>query len=207
MKRLSTALVLAALALGSAACGIPLSASPHKLSRSALPLALTKPPPTPSGHAGSSKGETVYIYLIADISGDLVRVPRTVARPATVQRVLDSLEVGPLSQDYRVGDESAVNTNSHLVAVGPVESGTATVQLDRYFFQLQGEAPVQELAQIVWSLTQSDLGVQRVRFVSAAGPLAVETEEGRFVDRPVTEYDYKDLVVSTHIPTGGSTQT
>ncbi|MHB1986709.1 MAG: GerMN domain-containing protein [Acidimicrobiales bacterium] len=191
-------LLLGVTAVLSTACGIPLSGGPHNLPRSALPQALLqRQVPPAAGHNSNVKVETVFVYLIADVSGDLVPAARSVPRPVTVQEVINALEVGPLSQDYRVGDESAINTNSHLVAAGPVENGTATVQLDHYFRQLQGEAPVQELAQIVWSLTESVPGVQRVRFIGTDGPLAVETDTGAFVNRPVSKKDYQNLVVNS----------
>lgn len=190
--------VLAGLALSATACGIPVSSGPHRLPSSQLPASLvereTEPPPNTAVNA---KAATVYIYLIANVTGDLVQVARSVSRPATAQKVLDALEAGPFAYEYRLGDLSAVNTDSHLVALGPVSNGTATVELDRYYSELEGEAPVEELAQVVWSLYRSNLGIERVRFVAAGGtPLAVEIDTGRFVDRPVTAADYEDLVAN-----------
>lgn len=185
------------LAAGAGACGVPISASPHRISHSALPQALLelRPPATsPTGtQPTTSKEVPIDIYLIQDVSGTLAPVVRQVSPPVTVQKVLDQLEAGPLSVDYHNGDESAVSPRSHLVAVGPVDHGVATVRLDQSFTRLTGEAPVDELGQIVWSLTKAPLHTTAVRFVGNGGALPVETGDGVFVNRPVTEKDYKLL--------------
>lgn len=185
--------MLAALAAG---CGIPISSGPHRLATADLPAALVqhqeKPPTTTPGQKPpNSKLLPVQIFLIVPFSGNLVPVYRSVSPPVTPQKVLDALEAGPLSVDYHAGYGSAVAQKSHLVALGSVKHGEATVRLDNQFTQLRGEAPVDELAQIVWSLTAAPLHVRSVRFVASDGvPIAVETATGSFVDRPVTRKDY-----------------
>lgn len=186
---------LAACTLGLSACGVPLSSSPERLPNSALPAALLQRQQTPPpGSGSSSRGETIYIYLVASISGTLVEVARSVSPPASVQKVIYALEAGPFATEYHDGYESAVSPTSHLVAVGPVRNGTATVRLDRQYSQLSGEGPVEELGQIVWSLTSSNLGVKRVQFVGPGGPVPVEIDTGLFVNRPVTTADYAGLI-------------
>ncbi len=195
MRRLLV-VVLAASALLLGACGVPLSSSPQHLPTSALPAALLQPQQAASPDAtSSSKGETIYIYLVESISGNLVEVARSVSRPATVQKVLYALEAGPFTAEYHDGYESAVSPASHLVAVGPVKNSTATVRLDHQYSELSGETPVEELAQIVWSITSSNLGVKKVQFVgSSNSPVPVEIDTGLFVNRPVTEADYASLI-------------
>ena len=191
MKRLSFVLCLICAVLLSG-CGVPLSSSPQRLATSALPAALLQPQQATSADAtSSSKGQTIYIYLVASISGNLVEVARSVSRPATVQKVILALEAGPFATEYHDGYESAVSSTSHLVAVGPVKDGTATIRLDRQYSEQTGEAPVQELAQIVWSVTRTHLGVRQIHFVGPNGPISVEIATGRFVDRPVSQKDYE----------------
>lgn len=199
MRRLP---VLAGLVLGlvAAGCGIPLSSSPRHLPSSALPAALIERQQVAPNNNGTSKGQTIYIYLVAS-SGDLVQVARTVSPPATPQEVLYALEAGPFSTEYHDGYESAVSGSSHLVAEGPVRSGTLKVRLDRQYSQLSGETPVEELAQIVWSLTASNLGVKQVQFVSSTGPVPVEIDTGVFVNRPVKPADYLSFIAQgTKVP-------
>lgn len=199
MRRLVLA-VLGLAALGLSACGIPLSSAPRRLPSSQLPAALTqRQPASPQQSPSSTKGQTVFIYLVSNVSGLLVQVERSVSRPATVQKVLYALEEGPFSTEYRLGYESAVSGSSHLVAVGPVDNGTATVRLDRQYGLLSGETPVEELAQIVWSLTASNLGVKQVQFVGTSGPVPVEIDTGVFVNRAVTSKDYENLITTSKI--------
>jgi hypothetical protein len=141
----------------------------------------------------------------------------------TVQEVLKLLEYGPYGSDYQDNYGSALNVSSNLQSAGPrptgvgpcprsttapspsggssttttappsTRCGLATIRLDRFFSELQGEAPIEELAQIVWSVTES-LRVTEVRFLGADGrPVAVEKADGRFVDRPVTIADYRHV--------------
>ncbi len=210
MRAVRLAAALFALAALLASCGIPVSNAPVPLPRSDVPEALVVSQSVearcPSHNA---KVENVSIYLVQAIQGDLVRVNRCVNRPATVQEVLKVLEAGPVATDYHNNYESALNVASNLVSVGPGTTGVgpcprpakpagrcglATIRLDHYFSELQREAPIQELGQIVWSLARSPLGVTEVRFLSPAGrPVAVETATGRFVDRPVTVNDHRFL--------------
>lgn len=180
--------------LGVSACGIPLSGSPHVLSRAGLPPALVQPQyPTATDPSGKrTQGEPIIVYLIQGISGDLVPVDRSIPK-VTVQAVVDELVAGPVSSEFEKGYESAINTSSRLVATGP-KRDVATVRLDPQFFQLKGETPVQELAQIVWTLTTSMASVRTVSFVGPNGPIPVEIGSGRFVIHPVGVGNYCELV-------------
>ncbi|HLI44683.1 MAG TPA: hypothetical protein VKU92_09465 [Acidimicrobiales bacterium] len=164
----------------------------------------------------------VIIYLVQSITGGLVSQTECVkTQSVTVQQVLTTLEAAGAESDYP--DDTALNVSSDLQSVGPGPSGIgpcppkrhrqtvsststttttapsgtgctmATVRLDRYFLELQGEAPIQEIGQIVWSLAKS-LGVREVRFLGpGGGKVAVETASGRFVDTPVTTSQYTHI--------------
>ena len=191
--RLGRSLALAAAGVALAGCAIPVSKSPSLLPKSDVPEALTQKPPQVNAqpNEATSKQVSIYIYLIQAITQNLVPVTRYVAPPPTVQKVLDQLEIGPLSADYHAGDESAISPTSHLVSVGSVVKGTATIRLDNSFIQATGENAVDELAQIVWSVTRTHLGVRQIHFVGPNGPISVEIATGRFVDRPVSQKDYE----------------
>lgn len=196
-RRLAVTIALAALAV-LAGCGIPVSASPHLLSKSVVPEALLQSPSPPpvSDHTEKSTELPIDIYLVQASSGDLVAVPRFIAKPATAQEVLDQLEGGPLSTEYHAGDESAISTYSHLLVVGRTVHHVVTVELDQSFSQLRGDAPIDELGQIVWSLTGAPLDprVHAVRFVGTDGqPVAVETDKGGFQSGPIDRGYYRCL--------------
>lgn len=189
---------LLAASLLACSCGIPTSTAPRLMSRSALPAALVQQAPRNSGHGGGSGNfAEIRIYLVQIVSGELVCVTRPVKRPVTVQSVLDELEAGPVPSDYENGDGSALATESHLTFLGMAKK-TATIRLDSYFVSLEGEAPVEEVAQIVWTVIEDDPGVRRIRFLGPSGPIAVETyKTGRFVHRAVGESDYELGIAGT----------
>lgn len=204
MRRLPRTLVLAAVCLVAAGCGIPVSASPTRV-KAPLPDSVTHPLPRNNCLVQvTPPTATISIYLVKGIQGSLVPVTRCVARPLTPQKVLTALIEGPIAPELRDNLESVINVDSRLQVLGPVRlcpqmgihvsCGVVTVRLDHYFAQLQGEEPIQELGQIVWSLTESGLGITEVRFVDPDGkPIAVETASGTFVRRPVSIADYLNL--------------
>lgn len=183
------------------ACGIPTGALPTPVT-SPLPALVRHKLPKPSCpiHVGL---ETISIYLLKGVAGSLVPVTRCVSDPVTPQTVLVTLEEGPLPPEYRDNLESAINVDSRLQAIGHVRlchrfrvsfCGLVVVRLDHYFSQLQGEAPIDELGQIVWSLTESHLGISEVRFVDPKNKaLPIEIASGTFVNRPVSTSDYLKL--------------
>lgn len=187
-----------------AACGIP--ASGPQVLHSGLPQVLELKPQRESQGSGPPSlkgGVTVNIYLIQGLTGELVQVQRTVPR-LTVQAVLDQLEDGPTFKDSRDDYESAVASRSHLQAIGVSKrTHVATVQLDSYFEGLTGEEPVEELGQIVWTLTMTTaLHVDAVRFISEAGsPAAVPTLTGHFTSQPVSRSNYRFCAIGCKVGT------
>jgi spore germination protein GerM len=189
------ALVASVLATGLllAGCGIPLSTSAHLMSKSALPEALAQPAgrALDNGQAQAAHGyKPIDVFLVDIAAGALVPRQRNVKPPVTGQAVLDALEAGPFTTDYQSGIGSALATESHLVFLR-LDHGIATVRLDSYFVSLHGEAPVEELGQVVWTLTRAPLHITKVQFVGPTRPLAVETYTGAFVHRPVGPCDYQ----------------
>jgi hypothetical protein len=181
----------AALAVTGASCGVPVSSAPHGLPKSALPQALVQKQQAQAGGAIPAHAVRLHIYLIQEPSQQLVHVNRYQRPPITVQTVLDQLEAGPLAADFQQNYESALPAESHLEAVGAItKSGTATIRLDSSFGKQQGQGPVDELAQIVWSVQDSLRNVRRVRFVESSGDISVEIGNGNFVGRPVSLADF-----------------
>ena len=205
MRRPFLVALVLGLGLLASACGIPLSKGPTRIAVG-LPQAVVNPAQQAADcHADSVHLVKIYIYLVQAIPGTLVPASRCVARPVTPQEVLKALEVGPYETEEREGIETALNASSNLMVQGgyarcaPPRQHAAgchlvRVRLDRYFFEGEGEAPIEEIGQIVYSLTQSGLGVDEVRFLGATGsPVYVETATGAFVNRPVSVADYNEL--------------
>ena len=218
-RRLARLLAVVAAGAALAACGIPISSGPSRLPAAALPQGLLIQQQATHRVCPQSIGrglKTVDIYLVQAISGSLVAEPRCIptTTPITVQSVLELLEAGPAFAEYYDNIESSINIDSDLQSLGPgptgvascahparpvtfgARCGLATVRLDRYFTNLQGEQPIQEIAQIVYTLAGTPLGVTAVRFLGPNGlAQPVETADGSFVDRPVTTADYKNVGV------------
>lgn len=211
-RRLALPAGLVLLALLAGACGVPISRGPTLL-KAQVPSVLGQPEPAQSQCVQpNAKFEKIYIWLVRAGLGPegLAKVDRCVPKPVTAEDVLKYLEVGPYVNEEADGYVSDLNLNSSLAAIGGVTKcppplqhdphcGLATVRLDRYYEQLQGEAPIEELGQIVLSLADSGIGVSEVRFVGPNGsPIGVETGAGEFVKpgQPVTAEDYKLLTAA-----------
>jgi hypothetical protein len=223
MKRYVPALALVVSACLLAACGVPLSSSPTRLPASDVPAGLQANVVPTLACQNKPQEKIINVYFVAYESGNLQSVGRCVpsTERLTVTVVLKLLEEGvPVNETNLT---SYVLPNSNLVSVGPGPSGVgpcprkqtttrkttrttvptrstpscglATVRLDRYYYLLVGSQPIDELAQIVWSLTkQANLGVTEVLFEGPSGrPKSVQTASGTFVSGPVTRGDYRNI--------------
>ena len=98
-------LVVAAVALGLAACGIPTAASPTPIAKSRRPL----PPAQPAHHDDDRRPESPpavgvpeQIFLVAP-DGHLVAATREVAVPASLTQVVGALLAGPTATESAAG--------------------------------------------------------------------------------------------------------
>ncbi len=170
--------LVVALALATAACGIPTDARPHSLAAGDVPSALLNPPVSSTTTTAPSQVAVVHVYLL-DAASHLVAVDRLVGYPAPLAAVLKALVDGPSTAESAAGDTTAVPAQT-VVLGASVSGGVATVDLSASFGQLVGPAQLQAVAQVVWTATDpvNAPGVTGVQFQLAGQPVPVPVPGG-----------------------------
>jgi spore germination protein GerM len=129
------------------------------------------------------------------VGGDSVVV---VARVAEADRphaaAIDLVEAGPLTQPESA---SGLRTEVPAGSIRDVEltAGVALVALDDTFTDLEADAQVLAVAQLVCTLT-AQRGVGQVRFTLNGTDIDVPRQNGSLTADPVTRDDYDDLIAS-----------
>jgi spore germination protein GerM len=175
------AVLLAGLALLTAACGIPTDDDPRVIADETI---TTPPPATDSG-----LGPNFAILYLSDNSEDpgeagaLVTVRRNLESGATPTTVLEALFAGPLEEDIENGFVSLIPTGTTLDGTD-LSGSTLTVELSDEWSTLRGPEQTRAYAQVVLTVTELD-AVQSVRFrvmgdaVDAPTPTASKDEVRR----------------------------
>jgi spore germination protein GerM len=159
--------------------------------------------------------EDVTLYFIS--GAQLKGYPRSLARPATTNAVLEALQEGTPPGDATVGIRSAVPTKDKaLLGVIDDGSGVATVHLPGGFFeQIPPEDQLLAIGQLVLTITEVR-GIGQVLFVQDGLPKGVPRRSGGITDgtEPLARRDYQDLLTpgpttttSTTTPTVLSVET
>jgi spore germination protein GerM len=187
----------AALAL-LAGCGVQADAAPHAVARRTVPYNLleqapstTAPSaPTPTT-APSVQRVSVLVYFVA--GGRLKPVVRDLAQPATVQKAVAALLLGPQEDDIVLGLRSAINPSASAQAKR-LDAADFTVDLSPEFAQGPSAEQVLGLAQIVYTVTEIP-GVTGVRFTLDGAPIEVPTPSGTLApsSAPVGREAFADL--------------
>ncbi len=175
---LATAVVLSACGRPSGAVEVDPALVPFDVGRS--------PTPVPGAPI-----QTVTIYLVRD--GRLEPVTRTLSSAApAAELAITALLEGPSVEEREAGLGSAIPPVARFLSVS-VADGVATVDLAEEF---QGPATPDEVllrvAQVVWTLSELP-EVSGVLFAVEGAPIAVPTQGGLAVSRPVTVADYPTL--------------
>jgi hypothetical protein len=182
------------LAVGLSSCGVPVAATPQRLSTDLIPKALSQPPSTDAS-SGPTRGAFATIYLL-NSNNKLIDVTRSVRKPVTPQDVINVLEQGPTNREFlhQIGTAIPASTNLRVMWVN--KSGEAAVALDALYFNQQGEAALLELAQVVESITSTIPSIRSVQFYWNGIPSYAEVAVGfgELVLRPVTAKDYASLL-------------
>ncbi|MGH8993261.1 MAG: GerMN domain-containing protein [Acidimicrobiia bacterium] len=153
--RLIPAVVGLVLALGG--CGVPTDNTPRALPANEVPAELLATDPvTTSSTVPLGQTTRLRVFLIAGQgeSERLVAVERTVQSPATVERVLAQLTLGPQRDEAAAGLRSAILPGTVINSV-LVESGIAIIDLAKgRGISANGTDRILALAQMVYSATE-----------------------------------------------------
>lgn len=174
-----------------AGCGVPDDDVPRALAPESVPFSLLatsttttttapKPPPVVD--------EIVSVYLVDNLSGRLVEVPRPVPAPATVRQALQTLLEGPTEEELARGLSSSISGSTQLLGVeGPV-AGIVTVDLSD-LSGIAGEGQRVALAQVVYTATAAP-DVQAVLFKFDGEPSEAPNAEGESIAEPLRREDF-----------------
>lgn len=195
MRRRAGAVVLVALvAVASAACGVPKDSSPRAITADKVPFGLLGPSTTKPGEAGASTGILVDVWFLG--GGRLESATRTVPdiQPKTV---LDALVKGVADGDPP-GISSAIPQNTQVLAA-TIDNGTLLVTLSKEIVTVSGPEQKQAFAQLVYTATEIP-GVTGVQFrrVDDSGQeadLEPTTDTGS-KQGPLTKSDFNTLAPS-----------
>ncbi len=165
-----------------AGCGVPVDSAPSALPRRDVPFHLLQqsaPTTTTTSVVSPIDLVAVSIFLIAP-SGHLTEVSREVAGAPQepLFAALAALVQGPTNteaQQERL--ESAVPAETTLLGVVTGPTGIVTVNLGGTFKQLVGQANIQAVAQIVYTVSAQP-GVTGVTFELSGQAVDVPTASG-----------------------------
>jgi len=182
-------LVMAVLALGLGACGIPTASSPSPIAKSDVPYRLLDPATTTTTVPGAppAVGVPELIFLVAP-SGHLVAATREVAVPASLTQVVGALLAGPTATEAAEGVQSFLNRTGVQVTLAAT-GGVATVNFTSDPILVVGPDQTLAIAQVVYTVTQQP-GVTGVTFEIAGKAIEVPTAAGAQVPGPVARADY-----------------
>jgi hypothetical protein len=178
-----------AVAVATAACGIPTATAPTAIAKSDVPYHLLNPPTTTTPTPGSQPavGVAEQIFLVAP-NGHLVAANREVAVPATLSQLLGALLAGPTATETAAGIQSYLGGTNVSVSATQA-NGVATVHFHTNPIQVVGPDQTLAIAQVVYTATQQ-AGVTGVTFAIDGKPIEVPTAAGAQVPGPVGRADY-----------------
>lgn len=189
MRRLLAVLILGGALAG---CGVPTDSVPRALPEDEVPAELLAiDPVTTTSSAPLGQTTRVRVFLIGG-RGDaerLVPVERTIQAPATVERVLAQLTLGPNREEEARGLRSAILPGTVINSV-LVESSLAIIDLAKgRGISVSGTDRILALAQMVYSATElRDVG--GVRFTVDGTRAETPTGTGVLTSGPVGRAAY-----------------
>lgn len=174
-----------------AACGVPVGDQPSPIAHNAVPFKLLDPsatsgtPSTPTTTTPfPAQHVTLQIYLVGPASR-LVPVDRVVPSPSDLVSILQALIAGPKSTEAAAGLQGQIPPQTKVLGGTQVSHGIATVDLSASFGQLAGQAQIEAIAQIVFTVTgniNGHSGVTGVAFEIAGQPASVPQPDGALVN-------------------------
>ncbi len=192
----AVAIIVAAVVL-LGGCGISADGEPQAIAPEDLPPDLVDPNPVSSTTLPPSPGTTSIAVYFLTTEGDrerLIEVQREVTDLDPRKRI-DTLLSGP-AEDER--EEEGITTvipgDTALIDIQLDPSGVeAVIELSEDLYDIEGEELAKAFAQIVWTVTEVDSGVRRVRFIIDGVEIRIPDDESVERDGAVSRVDYANL--------------
>ena len=185
---------LAAFALSAAAlvaaCGISLDSEPRLLEAAEIPPELLAPTTSTIG-SSTEMSRTFLVYFVEE-DGELVPRGRDLSLPATVDKLLKALFVGPSDSETELGLTSALPADTQIL--GTALSAPSVLELnlaEGTLEQIEGDFQRLAIAQIVFTVTELDI-VDSLRVRIEGAPRTLPTDEGD-LEVPVGRRHYMSL--------------
>lgn len=196
LRRWLAAGIAGAIALSLSSCGIPVGDEPAAIARQNVPFGLLRPAtstPASSSTAPFPPNDHVIQIFLVNPAGDLVAVDRLVPEPVDLTTILQALIDGPTSSESAAGLEDQVPAQTRVLTPGTVAGAVATVDLSAAFGQLAGQAQIEAIAQVVFTVTADVPGVSEVAFEVNGQQTSVPEPDGALVN-DATRADYHSLL-------------
>lgn len=143
-----------------AGCGVPVGGHPATIARQAVPYGLLSrsAPKSPTTTVEAPSVATIQIFLVGPTS-HVVPEARDVAVPVAglasssgLTTILQALFAGPTLAEAAAGLQGAVPNQTRVLAGTGITAGVATVNLSTDFGQLAGQAQIEAVAQVVYTV-------------------------------------------------------
>lgn len=195
MRRLTA--VVACVALPLAACGIDTDTEPRVLAPERVPIGLLEEAaPPPVDPVETAETESIRVYLV-NAEDRIDGVSRRVARPASVQKALDSLLEPVHPEDLEENMRTAIPSGTSL-QVEMMGDGEVVVNITGDLLDITGDALRRALAQIVYTATARG-EVTRVRLLGEGSQRPFPDASGVTKRGAFTQTDYRALQADRRI--------
>lgn len=170
-------------------CSVSSQNHPAPLPQStvARPQSTVARPPSATG--STAPASRVIVFLIRD--GRLVAVPRTPPNGVGVQRALAALQAGLSPAERSQGLHNAIPAGDKEWAV-TMNAGVVLLRIPEGMDRLGTAQRVQAMGQLVFT-AMAYPGVTGLQLTDGQQPVAVPTDRGELVNRPVTRDDYATI--------------
>ena len=184
-------LLLLALVVVLAACGVPDEDEPRELAADDLPADLLEPPvTTPGPSTPGAVTSAAEIYFMG--AERLVGVERQVDPPADPTEVIELLLDGPNSQEQDRSISTEIPPETELLDARLSRTGVLTIDLSEEINDIRAEAQQRAIAQLVFTATDLEQ-VAEVLFEVEGEAKPVPVGDGRQESAPVDRLDYPEL--------------
>lgn len=191
--RRGPALVVVSVALGVAACGVPLDDTPRELAVESVPYGLLETSTTSIPEPRSLPTFRPTTVYLRDNEGHLVQVRRELPGEQTVENAVLSLLTEPTESEGASGLGTAISSTTVLRGVSGPEAGLVTIDLSSEISDVSPQSVRLALAQIVYTATAVP-GVDQVLFQVDGEARQVPNAAGESTAEPLTRADYREFL-------------